>query len=241
MRLLLVKGFGFLTCCIGLFPAFGQKKILQGSIADKVNRQPVTSASIRNLVSGVTVISKQDGSFSTDVAEGNILAFSANGYYTDTLTITYKLLQKDKLLIGLTPLPSTLENVTITSSYNRYQNDSIARRKNFLQTVGENKVNAVGKTNSEKDFGIAINLDHFKKAEKNKRKARSLFEITEEEAYINYRWNDSIVEKYTSLTNDELTSFIQKSRPTYAWLRKHTMEEDLLYYINSQLKKMHKG
>ncbi len=138
-------------------------------------------------------------------------------------------------------MPSTLENVTIISSYNRYQNDSVARRKNFLQTVGENKVNAVGKTNSDKDFGIAVNLDHFKKAEKNKRRARSLFEITEEEAYINFRWNDSVVEKYTNLSNDELTAFIQKSRPTYTWLRKHTSEEDLLYYINSQLKKMHKG
>ena len=218
-----------------------QKKSLQGVITDKSNQQPVRNASIRNVISGNTIISKNDGSFIADVSQGNILAFSANGYYTDTITITDKLLLSGKLTVQLNPLPSTLENVTVTSSYNYYQNDSLERRKYFLQTVGENKINALGHPSSDKDFGVAINLDHFKKTEKNKRRARSLFDITEEEAYINYRWNEAVVGKYTGFTNDELTSFIQKSRPSYTWLRKHTSEEDLLYYINSQLKKMRKA
>jgi hypothetical protein len=233
------------ACCLLLSCAaitcIAQKKPIPGIITDKVTLQPIRNASIRNIISGTSIISKQDGSFTTDVSEGNILAFTANGYYTDTLTITNKLLQNGRLTIQLIPLPPTLENVTVTSSYNRYQNDSVERRKNFLQTVGENKINVIGPPSSDKDFGISINLDHFKKPEKNKRKARSLFDLTEEEAYINYRWNETVVEKYTSFTNDQLTSFIQKSRPTYEWLRSHTAEEDLLYYINSQLKKMRKG
>ncbi|CAN5588600.1 hypothetical protein BH10BAC3_BH10BAC3_34640 [soil metagenome] len=222
-------------------PATAQKKSLQGNIKDKVNQQPIGMASIRNMINGTTVISKQDGSFIIDVTAGNILSFSANGYYTDTISISTVNALPNGLQIKLRPLPSTLENVTVTSSYNRYQNDSIERRRQFLQTVGENKINAIGHTNSEKDFGIAINLDHFKKSEKNKRSARTLFDITEEEAYINYRWNESVVEKYTSYSNDELISFVQKSRPAYEWLRKHLTEEDLLYYINSQLKKNRKG
>ena len=214
---------------------------MHGNIVDKVNQQPLASASIRNIINGVTVISKKDGSFIIDVSDGNILAFSSNGYYTDTITINNKVLLSGVLQIKLKPLPSTLQDVTVTGSYNRYQNDSIERRQQFLQTVGENKIKAISHTNSDKDFGIAINLDHFKKSEKNKRKARSLFEIIEEEAYINYRWNENVVEKYTNFTDDELTQFIQKSRPAYEWLRKHPTEEDLLYYINNQLKKIHKG
>lgn len=214
---------------------------MTGHVFDKASQLPVKNASVRNVMSGATIISKQDGSFIADVAEGNILAFSANGYYTDTLTITSKSLLAGELIIKLNPLPATLEDVTVTGNYNRYAQDSIARRKSFLETVGENKISAVGHPSSDKDFGVAINLDHFSSREKNKRKARSLFEITEEEAYINYRWNETVVEKYTGFKDDALTSFMQQSRPTYDWLRGHESEEDLLYYINNKLKKMKKN
>ena len=233
--------FTILFLGAALMPVAAQKKSLRGTIQDKTNQQPIRMASIRNMINGTTVISKQDGSFIIDVTPGIILAFSANGYYTDTISISNINGLENGLQIRLRPLPSTLENVTVTSSHTRYQNDSLERRKQFLETVGENKISAVSRTNSEKDFGIAINLDHFDKKEKNKRKARSLFELTEEEAYINFRWNESVVEKYTNYSKDELTAFIQKSRPTYEWLRKHPTEEDLLYYINSQLKKNRKS
>jgi len=223
------------------FTAIAQKKTLHGIIQDKVNQQPVGMVSIRNVINGSIVISKNDGSYITDVSPGNILAFTANGYYTDTITVTGVILQSGNLNIELKPLPSTLEDVTITSSYNLYQNDSVERRKAFLETVGENKIPSVSRPNDNKDFGVAINLDHFSNKEKNKRKALSLFEITEEEAYINYRWNETVVEKYTHFSNDELTAFMQRSRPAYDWLRNHPSEEDLLYYINNQLKKNKKS
>jgi hypothetical protein len=143
--------------------------------------------------------------------------------------------------VRLKPLPSTLEDVTVTGSYNHYQLDSIARRRHFLQTVGENEIPTFSRPSSDKDFGIAISLDRYGKTEKNKRKARSLFDITEEEAYINFRWNEKVVDKYTQFKNEELFAFMQKARPSYEWLRKHESEEDLLYYINSQLKKYKKG
>lgn len=239
MSSFIVRGICCFFFCCAAFASIAQKKSLRGIVTDKTNQQPVRNASIRNVISGNTIISKSDGSFIAEVAEGNILAFSANGYYTDTITITNNLMLSGRLTVLLNPLPSTLENVTVTSSH-YYQTDSIERRRYFLQTVGEKKISAVGRAN-DLGFGIAVNLDHFGKTEKNKRRARSLFDITEEEAYINYRWNEVLVGKYTGFTNDELTSFIQKSRPSYTWLRKHTSEEDLVYYINSQLKKMRKA
>jgi len=30
--------------------------------------------------------------------------------------------------------------------------------------------------------------------------------------------------------------FMQQYRPSYNWLRKHTNEEDILYYVNDKLK-----
>ena len=198
-------------------------------------------AGIRNINSGANVLSHRDGSFNIDVAAGSILAITANGYYTDTLRINDSILAAGNLQVRLNPIPSTLQDVTVTGSYNAYQLDSIARRRYFLQTVGENEIPVIGRPSSDKDFGIAISIDRYGKTETNKRKARSLFEITEEEAYINSRWTETLVTKYTRFTNDDLYAFMQKTRPSYDWLRKHQTEEDLLYYINSQLKKYKKN
>ncbi len=226
-------------CMLG-FQGISQKKTFSGIILDSASHKPLGMASIRNVMSGVATISKKDGSFLTSVTPGQVIAFSANGYYTDTLTITSNILQAGPFTKLLRFLPSTLPDVTITGTYTPYQNDSIERRKQFLQTVGENKIPVVSKAN-DMGFGVGINLDHFGKKEKNKREARSLFDITEEEAYINYRWNEEIVKKYTGYKDDKLTSFMQQARPSYTWLRNHLTEEDLLYYIDSQLKKMKKS
>ena len=130
--------------------------------------------------------------------------------------------------------------MVVTGNYTEYQHDSIARRREFLQVVGENKIPTVSRPNDDKSFGVAVNLDHFSKKEKNKRKARELFDITEEEAYINYRWNDSVVAKYTKLEADALIGFLQEYRPSYEWLRRHPQDEDIMYYINDRLKRRKK-
>lgn len=221
-------------------PLQAQKKLLRGVVTDSVTMQPVSMAGIRNINSGNTALTRRDGSFNIDVSKGQIIAITSNGFYTDTLTVTDSILSSLELAVKLKPLPSTLQDVTISATYNQYQLDSMTRRRYFLQTVGEKKIDPVSRPNDDKNFGIALNLDHFSKQEKNKREARSLFEITEQEAYINYRWNQDLVMKYTSFRDEELANFMQKARPSYDWLRKHENEEDLLYYINSQLKKYKK-
>jgi hypothetical protein len=215
------------------------KKTIQGNVSDGNSGLPIRSASIRNTLTGATVVSHSEGRFSLPVSKGNILAFSATGYYTDTLTVTDSVLALDKLIIGLRVLPATLPDVTITGRFSPYQLDSMERRRNFLALVGEREVPTVSRAN-DLGFGVGINLDRFSKKEKNRRAARSLFEVTEEEAYINYRWNDSVVNRYTRFTGDELTNFMQTFRPTWEWLRQHTRNDDMLFYINRSRKKYNK-
>ena len=63
-----------------------------------------------------------------------------------------------------------------------------------------------------------------------------MYEMLEQEEYINYRFNKYLVSRYTTMQDDELSNFMQLHRPTYQWLRKHTSDEDMKYYINEQLK-----
>jgi hypothetical protein len=216
-----------------------QKKVAAGTIVDSSTGTPIRSASITNVFSGSTVMSRTEGRFTVSISKGNILSFSASGYYTDTLTATDSVMALKEIAISLRPLPSTLPDVVVMGNLNPYQLDSIERRKEFLSLVGEARIPVVSRANNN-GFGVGINFDRFTKREKNKRNARDLFEITEQEAYINYRWNDSLVIKYTRFSGDTLTDFMQANRPTWEWLRKNESEEDLLFYINKSLKKYNK-
>lgn len=219
---------------------FSQKKSLAGIVLDAKSQTPVGLASIRNVNSGASLLSKTDGRFVADISRGQILAFSANGFYTDTLTVTDSVWSLSMLQIQLQPLPGALPNVVITAKLSPYQLDSLARRREFLENVGESKIPVLSHANAPNTFGIGINLDRLGRTERNRRHARNLFEITEEEAYINYRWNKALVEKYTLFRGNELEAFMQACRPSYAWLRKHVSEEEMVYYINAQLKKYKK-
>jgi hypothetical protein len=216
--------------------AFGQTVHLLGKIINKATSQAISGATVRNVNSATTRLSKPDGSFVATASGGQVFAFSANGFYTDTLTITDSVLRLSGLKIALRTLPTTLADVTVSARLNPYQRDSVARRNEFLALVGKSTIPTVSRAN-DLGFGVGINLDRLGKTERHKRKARSLFDVLEEDAYVNYRWNETLVNKYTSLAGEPLYAFMQGNQPGYAWLRKHLAEEDLLYYINDRLKK----
>lgn len=225
--------------CLNWPGAAGQKIFLKGVVQDSIQQEGIRSASIRNVFSGQTVVSRADGRFLIAVQKGNVIAVGASGYFSDTLTITDSIITSGFIVVELHLLPATLPGATVTAGLNAYQIDSIFRRKAFLSKVGEARITTISRTN-ELGFGVGINIDRFSKREKNKRAARSLFDITEEEAYINFRWNEALLKRYTQLSGDTLFEFMQLYRPNYDWLRKHTDEEDLVYYINASLKSLHK-
>jgi len=135
----------------------------------------------------------------------------------------------------LKSLSHALPDVVVKSNqYSPYQLDSMERRNAFFGTRNEHVQPMFSTANS--GAGIGLNLDHFYKADKDKRNAISLFYQIENDQYINYRFTAELVGKYTSLSADSTLQFMQQYRPDYKWLRKHTGEEDMLYYINDKLK-----
>lgn len=206
-------------------------------MVDRETKLPLAQGSILNLNTGKSTLLRPSGIFQADFTKGQLLAFSATGYYSDTLRVTDSVIGLSSLLVVLKPLPNTLPTATVTGqNLSPYQQDSLERRREFLSKVGEAKMPAVSKAN-DLGFGVGINLDRWGSSEKNKRKARSVFDIMEEDAYINYRWTDSLVMQYTGYRDDALWTFMEKNRPTHKWLREHTTQEDLVYYINTALKK----
>lgn len=212
------------------------KKTIIGLVYDQDEKVPIKLASITNITVGKTTVSSANGTFELPAAIGHIIAFSANGYYADTLTLTAERFSLSNLILTLKPLPSTLSNVTVIGNYSQYQADSIERRKAFLEDVPGNPVPTMGRAN-DLGFGTAINLDKFSKREKQKQKARDIFQLAEQEAYVNWRWNEEIVVRYTRFEGEKLFEFMDRYRPEYQWLRKNPGEQEIMYHINTSLKR----
>ncbi|MDA3616555.1 peptidase associated/transthyretin-like domain-containing protein [Polluticaenibacter yanchengensis] len=231
--------FAFIILCISQV-GLAQNKVFKGTVIDSATQKPLANTTILLVTKGVSSSTNMNGSFAVEAGVGSLLAFIKDGYYSDTVSIKIENILDSSYTFRLKPLHGTLEDVTITSDkYSKYQQDSLARRTYFLRTVGENKIPVISQANNL-GFGVAINIDHFTKREKTKRAARSLFEILEEDAYINSRWNEQVVAGYTSLAGDELITFMAEYRPSYKWLRKNTADDDILYYVNGKLSKFKK-
>ncbi|NCI47446.1 carboxypeptidase-like regulatory domain-containing protein [Sediminibacterium soli] len=219
--------------------ASAQKKTVWGYLRDSATHEIIPLASVTNLSTGRTVMTGNNGRFSIELSPNQLLSFAAVGYHFDTVYYNNKHAQSDTLTLYLSSLAHNLGNVTVTSrAVSRYQSDSIERRRFFLQGKAEYKIPTVAKANS--GAGIALNLDRFSRHEREKRKAFDLFDTNEKEAYINYRFPGSLVTGYSGLKGDDLRQFMQQYRPSAGWLRSHTDEEDIKYYINDRLKEFKK-
>jgi len=227
--------FVIAACLTSSSYSFAQKSDNKiGFLKDSSTQIPIVLASVTNLTTRETVMTSSAGKFSIAVKPKDILSFAAVGYYFDTLTVTQEN-SMGAIAAYLKPLGAYLGNVTVSSKgLNRYQLDSMERRKEFLQGIAGYMIPAVAKANS--GAGIALNIDRFSKNEKKKRRAYAFYEDNENEAYINYRFTPELVASLTGFKDDALQTFMQTYRPSNAWLRSNLTKEDLVYYINAQLK-----
>lgn len=230
-------GCFILFCSLQL--AAQKTKPVIGYLRDSVTHEPVVLASVTNINTHQTVMTGSSGRFKIIIKENEVLSFAAVGYHFDTIRFTKKFVLLDSIELFASPLSHYLGNVTVTAKgMSAYQMDSIERRNDLLQDMVSYKKPTFALSNS--GAGLGISIDHFSKHEKSKRKALDFFETNEQEAYINYRYSAKLVSESTGFKDEVLRDFMQKSRPTYNWLRQHTTEEDIRYYINDQLKKFSK-
>lgn len=214
-----------------------KNKLVIGYLRDSVTHAPIVLGSITNINTHQTVMSGNTGRFKIAVKENEVLSYAAVGYHFDTIQFVRKLVKQDSIELYASPLAHDLGNVTVTSKgMSAYQMDSIERRKDLLQDMVSYKKPTFALSNS--GAGLGINIDRFSKHEKSKRRALDFFEKQESDEYINYRYAAKLVAATTGFKDEQLRDFMQKSRPSYEWLRANTSSEDIIYYINDQLKKL---
>ena len=206
---------------------------MTGYLRDSVTHYPINGGIITNTSRSASVISNENGFFRISTAPNDLIYIYARSYQNDTLR--YSTLFADTIDFFLSPTGSLLPNVIVQSRYTKYQLDSIERKINFEENIG-NKVAVVSRPQSGA-FGVGINLDRaFKKRDAEKNKYEKAYYNGEKAAYVQYRFSPHLVALYTQLKGEALRAFMNRYTPSYDWLRQHTTNDEVLIYINDKLK-----
>ncbi|MEP6844996.1 MAG: carboxypeptidase-like regulatory domain-containing protein [Panacibacter sp.] len=213
-----------------------QKKTIAGFVTDSISNDPLKNVQVTNVTGNKKTTTDNNGKFSIDATVNDMLFFTADGYHFKN--VKYSILMEQTIYVQMNVLPHQLPGVSVQASYSKYQSDSLKRLQDFNADMVSPKQPLV--SNNSSGAGAVINLDFLKKSEKSKRRASKLFKAHEKDAYVRYRFPPELVSGYTGLNGDSLEKFINLYWPDYDWLRKHTSDEDVFYYINDKLKIFYK-
>lgn len=227
-----------IICAVG----YGQKTdYVFGIVTDSITELPLQDAHVA-LVNGDTAdYTNSHGLFVLKANPGDTISIVRVGYFEARIALQGADMAMDTIRVILKPKTHELESVIVSAyDYADYQADSTDRRRYFEETIGYAHP-LFDRANT--GAGLGISLDRiFGHKQRNKKRALRLFKSVEEEKYVEFRFNPILVHSYTGLKGDSLQQFMNKYSPSYNWLRTHPAQEDILYYINGQLKKhYHRG
>ena len=228
----MAKIFVIIYLLLAATTSFAQSKNVMGYLRDSITHFPL-SGTVKNNNSNKSVRCDETGFFRIAAYPNDLIYALSPGYQFDT--IRYSSIFADTIQLFLSPAGSILPTVTVTSGYTKYQIDSADRATSFLENRGT-MVKTISRPNSN-GFGIGFNLDKvFKKEERGKKTYTISYKKREEQAYIDYRFSPKLVAFYTGLKGEALRQFLYQYAPSFQWLRQHTTNEEVLFYINEKLK-----
>jgi hypothetical protein len=181
-----------------------------------------------NYVPGVKVINNAGhfaitdsmGKYTIDIAEKDSLAFVFNGKSTvkfsvqnatdpNHFDISIRVPYKGKFKV--------LKEVIVKSR--SYREDSIENRQAYAKIFSYQKPSLQSSYNPSTgmagaDVNEIINLFRFRR-NKSLKKFQMRLEEQEEEKYVNYRFNKTLIKRITHLDGEQLTVFMLRYRPSY--------------------------
>lgn len=207
--------------------AYGQIKY--GTIM--ADSKPVSNAVVENLNSHRVSMSGANGDFIMVMKKGDKIVISAVGLKVDTTIYN----DQDPFLIKLKPLPSLLDEVTISERQQSPLDKLYKNQDDYKQIyrIGDDK-NMFIIMPGLPFAGLAINLDalynHFSRAGRNARKLQKTIVRDYLDDVVDSRYTKSLVTKYTGYEGKQLDDFMIDNRPTYEFMR-HASDYDIIVFI----------
>ncbi|HWK59166.1 MAG TPA: hypothetical protein VNQ80_17620 [Parapedobacter sp.] len=206
---------------LGLFtvPAWAQDTVLNGLVLELGSGEPLYHVEIKNLNTGVSTESGEDGSFSIATTKNQRLQFEYPGYRTDTLVVIEFGIKR----VYLTPDGSTiqLDEVQIQAMTDSRLEAEIKRAQE------EGKFTDV----SQHRGGLRISPSRwFGSAGRQARQRYQLLLAERERRQIDARFTRRAITAVTPLEGEDLELYMTKYRPSAEFLSTAD-ESDLRLYI----------
>lgn len=211
--------------------------ILRGKIQKKASDEVIMSVSVHNISQKKYNTSDMGGNYKIPAKTGDTVVFTSAGYKPDTAFVGDWMFDgQEGYTVYMDPNVVELPTVRVGDLSN-YQLDSIKRKEDYAYLDQFHKVKLAGGKTFSDGVGISFSpIDYFSHVQVQRRRLQKRLAQNEKDYYIDSRWPRAYVARVTGLKSDSLTIFMYRYRPSYAFCRKAS-NEDILLYINASLKK----
>ncbi len=208
------------------------QQMLKGTIYDQKTDSVLGGVTLYNVTRNEHTISNNEGVYSIHAQESDKIIFSSIGYKTDTVKVSYYMFQAG-YDVSLVLKTSFLKSVTV---FGTYHNDSIRRREEYADILDKPKNKFTMGNAATGTVGISVKpFGGLSSQDKQRESLKKVMALQEEQAFVDYSFSRSYVEKLTNLHGDSLKMFMFLYRPSYEFCRA-TNKTDMLVYINDKLK-----
>jgi hypothetical protein len=179
-------------------------------IRDFANNQPMDNVNIRNIHTSLGMTTAADGQFSIWVKKGELLEFSKIGYQTLRIRI-HNEKEPSYYALVMEKVPIQLKEVDIKGKPLDFVSDSIRYRQAYNIVMSKPKKEELDLRN--------MPLAMLSRKNRQEWAFQKMYAEWEQEKFIDFTFNERLVQKITYLQGDTLQLFMKRYRPTYEFLR----------------------
>jgi hypothetical protein len=192
--------------------------VLSGTVYDSSKTNYIPGVKVMNNTGRYTY-SDSLGKYSIPVSERDSITFTFRNKSTQKFAV-HTITDPDhfdiSIMVPYKGKYSTMKEVIVHTR--SYREDSIENRQtyakiyNFQKPTLQTSISPSGVPGADVDE--IINMFRFRR-NKSMRKFQLRLEADEQEKYISYRFNKTLIKRITHLEGDQLNMFMMKFRPTY--------------------------
>lgn len=208
----------FIICFTTSLSAYAQE-VIKGAVFDHNTKEPIKGASVINTFTDLGVQTDEKGQFNLKVKAGDLIEFSMQGYKTSRVRIPKGELP-NYFKINLKEDITELAPVTIYDDVYNHKRDSVKTAQVYKRALEHYKLE-----------GLDILQHPFDALSKRNRQIWAFqkhYQYWETEKYIDYVFNEKLVQQLTELSGDSLKTYMQQYRPSQAAI--HSFETDYEFY-----------
>lgn len=180
---------------------------VKGKVIDALDLKPMSMVLVHNIHTDQKVYTDENGNFQISGGKDELIEISDFGYKTVRVRLFENSIKNLEIKLHIQPVEYD-EVVVFQRNPNR-KIDSIQTAEIFKRSLEFKKLDALETINHP--------LTAFSKSNRQKWAFQERYEKMEKEKFVEYTFNDEIIQKLTNLGSDSIQLYKNKFRPQYEW------------------------